>query len=928
MKTAAAIFKRDIVRYFSSPTGYIFITLFILVSSLAQFWSQSFWKSGLANMDPLNEWFPLILVFFCAAVAMGTWADERRHGTDELLLTLPATELEIVLGKYFAALGIYAISLLFALSHVIVLSMLGKPDVGLMISSYFGYLLLGAAMLAIAMIGSFLSENVTIAFILGVLFCGALVGVEFLGALQPGFLDRPFWSSHRLALRGVLLGIGALGLLGRLGFGAERKHTAASTLLGLIFVGLAVTGVLLLASLDLVTPRLLAFAGVRSPLNDLTSGILSLRAVFYFLAVASVALVMNWFLLKRRRMTSGTWHLPVRAACLVAAAAGACVIMARLDARLDFTAERLHSLSDATRTVIKSIDKDHPVFIQAYVSPEVPKDYVETRETLLALLKEFGALGAGRIVVRVHETSKNTETAREAEDKYDIKPQKIANSDGGRSTRDEVYLGFVVTSAADEVVVPFLYKGLPVEYELTRSLRTVTKTERLKVGIMATDAKWMGGFNFDGGNFQQDPTWQIVDELKKQYEVVQVATPEAPIAEKVDVLVVPLASSLTQPQMDNLLAYIKLGKPVLLLDDPYPTTVRGGSPNEPKRAPGGMFGQQPPREAKGNITQFCRQLGVAWDTTEIVWDSWTPHSAIQVSREVVFVGAGAGAPDAINQLNPISSQIQEVVMILAGRVKDAGTPGFTFTPLLKAGAEHGVRPYFEVRSGPGGRYEPLTGARAAEKGAYALAARVTSSVEQGKVNLVFIADIDLVSDQFFELRKNPWEALEFDNVTLVLNAVDTLAGDDSVVQLRKRRPRHRTLEAIEAQMREHNKKLQTEAKQAEDDAKAEIAKAQESLDEKVKALRARTDLEDETKDKMIEQLEEVENRRLAVKRNTIGDEKERRIARSEAARDQAVTAIRNYVKLLAILLPPLPALFIGLILLFRSIVRELSEVRK
>jgi len=196
------------------------------------------------------------------------------------------------------------------------------------------------------------------------------------------------------------------------------------------------------------------------------------------------------------------------------------------------------------------------------------------------------------------------------------------------------------------------------------------------------------------------------------------------------------------------------------------------------------------------------------------------------------------------------------------------------------------------------------------------------------VNLVFIADIDLVSDQFFELRKNPWEALEFDNVTLVLNAVDTLAGDDSVVQLRKRRPRHRTLEAIEAQMREHNKKLQTEAKQAEDDAKAEIAKAQESLDEKVKALRARTDLEDETKDKMIEQLEEVENRRLAVKRNTIGDEKERRIARSEAARDQAVTAIRNYVKLLAILLPPLPALFIGLILLFRSIVRELSEVRK
>jgi ABC-2 type transport system permease protein len=574
----AAIVRRELAGYFSTPTGYVFISLFVFLSAVAAFWQDRFFANNLANLDQLNRFFPYLLVFFIPAISMSLWADERRQGTEELLLTLPTSDVQVVLGKYFAGVAIYTVSLLFSLSHVVVLQWLGKPDPGLIVATYAGYWLAGAALLAVAMLASLLSDNLTVAFIVGGMFCAVLVFLDQAGAITSGALQRL----------------------------AEKLS-------------------------------------VVEQLRDLLAGAVTLNALVYFAGVTVAALYLNTALLGRRRWPTGpkaprfAGHYLLRTAALAAAVGSLTVLVSQARIRWDATSEQIHSLSPGTVALLKGLDRKQPVFIYAYFSPDVPRSYVDARNSLVGMLREFDAAGGEAIHSRIIETVKYSPAAREAEERYNIRPYRIPATEESAGAMNEIFLGLVFTRGSEEFVIPFFDRGLPAEYELVRSIRVVSRAKRKEVGILNTPVQLFGGYDFQSKRQSQE--WSIVAELRKQYEVVQVP-PDTAYPGDLDVLLAAQPSALTQPQADRLADYLKTGKPVLLLLDPMPAFNLELAPLDVQQQASPFQAQQPPPSPKANLKPMLEAAGVTWQPNRIRRQGLQPKG----SRHGWPSGDGAALP--------------------------------------------------------------------------------------------------------------------------------------------------------------------------------------------------------------------------------------------------------------------------------------------
>ena len=175
VRNTKGIIKRELAGYFGSPVAYVFIVIFLLLSGFFTFYVSRFYENGQADLMAFFEWHPWIFLFLVPAVGMRLWADERRTGTIELILTLPITLSELILGKFLAAWMFLGIALFLTFPLVLTVIYLGDPDVGAVFCAYFGSFLMAGAYLSVGSMTSSLTRNQVISFILSVVICLFLV---------------------------------------------------------------------------------------------------------------------------------------------------------------------------------------------------------------------------------------------------------------------------------------------------------------------------------------------------------------------------------------------------------------------------------------------------------------------------------------------------------------------------------------------------------------------------------------------------------------------------------------------------------------------------------------------------------------------------------------------------------------------------------
>ncbi len=192
-----AIFRRELASYFSTPLAYVFIVIFLVLTGIFTFYMGNFYERGQADLAPFFNFHPWLYLFLVPAVSMRLWAEERKSGSIELLLTLPVRTWQAVVGKFLAAWVFTGLALALTFPLWLTVNYLGEPDNGVILAAYIGSWLMAGTYLAIGSCISAATNNQVIAFILTVTVCFLFVaaGSPIVMNLFTSWSDSQLWSA-------------------------------------------------------------------------------------------------------------------------------------------------------------------------------------------------------------------------------------------------------------------------------------------------------------------------------------------------------------------------------------------------------------------------------------------------------------------------------------------------------------------------------------------------------------------------------------------------------------------------------------------------------------------------------------------------------------------------------------------------------------
>ncbi len=386
MKRLTEITRHELTGFFSAPTGMIFLGVFLLATLFDFFWVETFFARNIADVRPLFESMPVLMIFLAAAITMRLWTEERRAGTLELLLTSPVSPWTLVTAKFLACMALVGLALLLTLPLPLTVAWIADLDWGPVVGGYLATLALAAAYIAIGLCISARSDNPIVSLILTSLVCGLfyLVGSNTLTDLLPIHVAEWFRE---------------------IGTGAR--------------------------------------------FDSITRGVVDLRDIVYYLTLVAVFLSLNVLALEKLRW-QGMKRAPRHRQRVVASGLVALnllfvnVPLSQLDGlRLDLTEGHLYTLSPATHRILAELKE--PLLIRGYFSAQTHPLLAPLVPRLRDLLEEYAIAGDGRVRVEIVDPHEDPEIEREAGQRYGIRPVPFQTANRYQTAVVNSYFDIVVS---------------------------------------------------------------------------------------------------------------------------------------------------------------------------------------------------------------------------------------------------------------------------------------------------------------------------------------------------------------------------------------------------------------------------------------------------------------------------------------------------
>lgn len=397
--TVGAIVRKELALFFGSPIGYLFLLAYLGVTLFVFFWGEAFFARNIADVRPMFEWLPILLVFLAAALTMRMWSDERRIGTLEFVVTVPASAWQFASGKFLACWALLAVALALTLPLAITVAVIGDLDWGPVFAGYVAALLLGAAYLSIGLFVSAKTDNQIVALLLATFSCGAfyLIGSPFIAEL-----------------------------------------------------------------FDNEVGDVLRALGAGSRFESITRGVLDLRDLYYYLSIVGVFLALNVYAVESYGFADDGSQVRHRNVQRVTALVALNFIVANfwlaglagsVALRWDVTEGRQFSISEATRSYLSQLRE--PLLVRGYFSAKTHPLLAPLVPEMRDLLTEYEVAADGRLRLELIDPAAAPELEDEANSKYGIRPVPFQVADRYESSLVSSYFDVLIQYGDEYEVLDF-----------------------------------------------------------------------------------------------------------------------------------------------------------------------------------------------------------------------------------------------------------------------------------------------------------------------------------------------------------------------------------------------------------------------------------------------------------------------------------------